>query len=240
MSRSARRLPLPGEEQEVSVAIRMFQYISKGLDEKEFRGIPAGYVNALETRLAETERALFFTLRELHDGVVAQGDDYGNHVSYQTMSEPALSNRTPSTQQEKADLVASWASRPLENRIQARAWLESMRKTGNSATSGVHQEKARVQALHGTNFAPATTPQVSSLIETQSVSNTTEIIRPERSQPSSFRTSREKGERARRSATRTSQRYRSHEDKGAADTAMTAARPSRASLFANANKNIYF
>lgn len=202
-------------------------------------------MNALETRLAETERALFFALHELHDGVATQGD-YENHASYQAMSEPALSNRTASTQQEKADLVASWASRPLENRTQARAWLESMRRAGNLATDIDHQGQAGVHASNGPNIAPATVLDISSLIETQSGSETigngepNGSIPPERSQQRTSGASTPKGERARGSATRTSEPYRSHEDTGVADTTMSAPRPSRASLFANANKNIYF
>lgn len=202
-------------------------------------------MNALEKRLAETERALFFALHEIYDGVAIEGD-YEDQLSHQAISESALSDRTPSTQQGKADLVASWASRPLESRTQTRAWLESMRRTGNSMINVVHQEEAGVQALNGSSTAPATALEISSLLETQTGSETTGngepsgSIPPERSQQSSSRASRPKGERARRSATRASEPHRSHEDTGVADTSIPAPRPSRASFFANANKSIYF
>lgn len=199
-------------------------------------------MNALETRLAETERALFFALHELHDGVAVEGD-YRDQLSYHAMSESALSDRTPSTQQEKADLLASWASRPLENRTQIRAWLESMRRTGNSVIDGVHQVQPAEQALNGSSTAPVTALEINSFLETQPGIGTIRNREPngsiplEISQQSSSRASRPKGERASRSATRTSEPYRSHEDTGVADT---APEPSRASLFANANKSIYF
>lgn len=202
-------------------------------------------MNALEKRLAETERALFFALHELHDGVAVQGD-YQDQLSYQAMSESALSDRTPSTQQEKADLLASWASRPLENRTQIRAWLESMRRTGKSVIDGVHQGQPTGQALNGSSTAPVTALEINSFLETQPGIGTIGNREPngsipqEISQQSSSRASRPKGERASRRATRTSEPYSSHEDTGVADIAIPAPEPSRASLFANANKSIYF
>lgn len=88
------------------------------------RGIPAGYVNSLERRLADTERALFFALVEIHAGAVID-DNYDS----QGMKPSVLSRSTPTTQQEKAGLVDEWTRFPLEHRAQAQAWLKS-RQTG--------------------------------------------------------------------------------------------------------------
>lgn len=88
------------------------------------RGIPTGYMNALEQRLADTETALFFALAEVHSGLVVQGD-YDSQPPEQTMHPTALSTAAPTHQQEKWDLMASWVSQPLKNRAQAQAWLRS-------------------------------------------------------------------------------------------------------------------
>lgn len=197
-------------------------------------------MNALETRLAETERALFFALRELHDGVAIHAE-YRDQPSCQ-----AMNNRPASTQQEKADLVASWTSRPLENRTQARAWLESMRGAGRSATDGVHEEQLGAHASNGSSIAPDTVLEIGSLLDTQSGiqssgNGESDGSNPqERPQQSSPKASRPKGKRFRGSATRSSDLYYSHEDTEAANTAVAAPRSSIASVFANANKNIYF
>lgn len=92
------------------------------------RGIPAGYVNTLEKRLAETERALFFALAEIHDRTITQGD-YDDPSVDRTMQPSVLFDSMSTTQQEKADLVASWTGNPLRNRAQAQAWFQT-RRTG--------------------------------------------------------------------------------------------------------------
>lgn len=81
-------------------------------------------MNALEQRLAETERALFFALSELHSGAVVQGD-YDSQPPDRSMHPTALSTATPTHQQEKWELMSSWASQPLRNRTHAYAWLRS-------------------------------------------------------------------------------------------------------------------
>lgn len=77
-------------------------------------------MNSLERRLADTEQALFFALVEIHDGEVvdAEYDSRG-------MKPSVLSGSTPTTQQEKAEVVDEWARIPLANRAQAQAWLRS-------------------------------------------------------------------------------------------------------------------
>ncbi|KUI63745.1 hypothetical protein VM1G_10592 [Cytospora mali] len=103
--------------------------------EKNRRGIPAGYVNTLEKRLAETERALFFALAEIHAGVVAR-DDYESPALRQTMGESVLSSPTPITQQDKAKLMASWARTPLADREQVQKWFEANRGKAALPTRG--------------------------------------------------------------------------------------------------------
>lgn len=202
--------------------------------EKNRRGIPAGYVNALEKRLAETERALFFALHELHDGEAVHAD-YQNQPPFKALRESVLSSDTSSTQQEKANLVASWASRPLENRTQARTWLESMR-TEAYATDNVHpQGVAQVSLI--SNAAPSMVPgkPESERVE-DSESNGNAL--PGESQQR--KTSRRRGKRLRGRASRLSEPYRSQRNGGAADPPNLAPPSSRASSFAKANKAIYF
>lgn len=198
-------------------------------------------MTALEKRLAETERALFFALRELHDGAAVHAD-YHSQPSYQGMRESVFSNDTPSTQQEKADLMASWASRPLENRTQAQAWLESMR-TGPCAADGVHLQTV-AHAPATSTAAPisglgspahfATQPESERVGDSESKGNAS------LEQSQQYKASRRKGKRSRGRASRLSEPYRSPGDGGAVDPPVLAPPPSRASSFANANKEIYF
>lgn len=88
------------------------------------RGIPAGYVNALEKRLAETERALFFALAE------ASAATHSEAASQPALRPSVLSRSTPTTQQEKAELMTLWNKSPLENRAQVEAWFEANREEG--------------------------------------------------------------------------------------------------------------
>lgn len=93
------------------------------------RGIPAGYVNALENRLAETERALFFALAEARAGT------HSNTASQPALRPSVLSRSTPTTQQEKAELMALWSKTPLEGRVNVEAWFEANRGEGASPVS---------------------------------------------------------------------------------------------------------
>lgn len=129
-----------------------FLTLETGLD----RGIPAGYINTLEKRLAETERALFFALTEIHAGVVAH-DDYESPALRRTMGVSLLSGTAPTTQQDKAGLTASWSKAPLINRRQAQEWFED--KTKEAAVPASVNSGARGGL---DDVAPATTSEVSS------------------------------------------------------------------------------
>lgn len=80
----------------------------------------------METRLAETERALFFALAEIHAGAVVR-ENYESPSVRQAMGPSVLLEPTPTTQQDKARLMASWARSPLTDREQAHAWFEANR-----------------------------------------------------------------------------------------------------------------
>lgn len=202
-------------------------------------------MNALEKRLADTEKALFFALQELHDGAASQVD-YRSQNSYQPMRESVLSNDTPTTQQDKAKLVASWASRPLETRTQARAWLESMR-TGACATDIAHHQQATPTSLRST-AAQIAAPERSLLLRTDSESEMLGDNAPldgamllAQRQPSSLGASqRRETKRPRDEETRQNESLRSRQIGGAAHLSAHAPEPSGAKRFANANKNMYF
>lgn len=112
-------------------------------------------MNALESRLAETEKALFFALSEIHSGAVIQGE-YDSQPPDRSMHPSALSTAAPTHQQEKCDLMASWASRPLKNRAQAQAWLR--------ARQAITYEVVRDASVASTGLSetnpPAFTPSV--------------------------------------------------------------------------------
>lgn len=200
-------------------------------------------MNALEQRLAETERALFVALCELHDDAAPQAGCQGQ-PSYQAMRESVLSSDAPTTQQEKAELVSSWARRPLENRTQTRAWLESMR-TAAYSTDDLHQQPA-VYGAFGSTAAPAMVPVSRTLLETQSQSRrigTTASnghMPPARPQRGSSRALRRKSQRPRRGASHPPEAGCSHEDGGAVVDPTTHAEQSRASIFAKAHTKMYF
>lgn len=75
------------------------------------RGIPAGYINSLETRLAETESALYYALCELHSGYREQGS-YG----------PLAEHLKQRYGHGKTDVTKDWKDLPMTNRQQAQAW----------------------------------------------------------------------------------------------------------------------
>lgn len=76
------------------------------------RGLPAGYLNSLEKRLLDTERALFFALSEIHAGSVEQGK----------YSDAGRRFMKPSSQS-KTELLQGWTQFPLESRGEARSWF---------------------------------------------------------------------------------------------------------------------
>ncbi|KAG6366591.1 hypothetical protein INS49_000769 [Diaporthe citri] len=114
------------------------------------RGIPAGYVNALEKRLAETEKALFFALAEARAGT------HGDAISRPSLRSSVLSRSTPTTQQEKAELMALWSKSPLEDRAQVEAWFEVNKEEGALPVSVDLGQTRTVRELEA--VAPVTPP----------------------------------------------------------------------------------
>lgn len=115
------------------------------------RGIPAGYVNALEKRLAQTERALFLAL-----AAEDRAGTHGNSTPQPALKPSVLSRSTPTTQQEKAELMALWSSTPLEDRAHVEAWYEANREQGASPGSIDFGQTRGVRELDA--VAPVTPP----------------------------------------------------------------------------------
>lgn len=164
MQKLARRLPLPGEEQEVSLRFLITSSASVVLMATLYsRGIPAGYVSSLEKRLAETERALFFALAEIYDGAGTQ-HDYESMLASQGMRLSVPSNTTATTQQEKTQFLESWADSPLANREQARSWFESKRQEALPGSKQLGSPRIRdgagqVHTCQNTSSSPRQTHQ---------------------------------------------------------------------------------
>ncbi|KAI0512573.1 hypothetical protein F5B22DRAFT_297220 [Xylaria bambusicola] len=90
------------------------------------RGLPAGFLNALEARLRETEEALFYALSELHEGTV-------ENQAYARISSSHFARRALS--QSKSEMMEMWAHLPLGDRSQAKAWFLSLRLGGDEESS---------------------------------------------------------------------------------------------------------
>lgn len=165
------------------------------------RGIPAGYVNALEKRLAETERALFLALAETRFGTRS------DVTAVAAMKPSVLFRSTPTTQQEKAELMAAWGSTPLEERAQVEAWFEANAAEGACGLQTIegpaHIGSLAAQTHHGSQLGV-----------------------PPRLGMRAQRTRRV----ARQSPT----------SRGGTTARPTLSQMSRASKFANDNKNLYF
>ncbi|KAI0474717.1 hypothetical protein F4859DRAFT_77355 [Xylaria cf. heliscus] len=91
------------------------------------RGLPAGFLNALESRLRETELALFYALSELHEGIVERR-------AYTGLSNSAIGL---SSHLSKSDKMEQWANLPLGDRTQATAWFLSHRTAGDPSSPAV-------------------------------------------------------------------------------------------------------
>ncbi|KAF9874172.1 hypothetical protein CkaCkLH20_08155 [Colletotrichum karsti] len=79
------------------------------------RGIPNGYLNKLETRLAETEAALFKVLSGHLDS-----------QTYESASSPALLSQAAWTpRQNKVDRVKEWDGLPLQTPNDIQAWYRA-------------------------------------------------------------------------------------------------------------------
>ncbi|KAF4903855.1 Depudecin biosynthesis cluster-specific transcription activator DEP6 [Colletotrichum viniferum] len=93
--------------------------------EQSKRGIPNGYLNKLETRLAETEAALFRVLSGALD----------SHT-YDAASSPALLSQAAWTpRQNKVDRVKEWESLPLQTPTDIQAWFRSKATESNDAAT---------------------------------------------------------------------------------------------------------
>ncbi|KAK1708768.1 hypothetical protein BDP67DRAFT_597827, partial [Colletotrichum lupini] len=119
---------------------------------KVIRGIPNGYLNKLETRLAETEAALFRVLSGALDHT--QGFD--------SASSPALLPQAAWTpRQNKIDRVKEWDSLPLQTPDDIQAWYRSKATEHNDPA--VDPPAASPQSLISTvsdpMFAPPPPPR---------------------------------------------------------------------------------
>ncbi|KAI8264272.1 Depudecin biosynthesis cluster-specific transcription activator DEP6 [Colletotrichum sp. SAR 10_77] len=93
--------------------------------EQSKRGIPNGYLNKLETRLAETEAALFRVLSGTMDS-----------QTYDAASSPALLSQAAWTpRQNKVDRVKEWESLPLQTPNDVQAWFRSKATESNDAAT---------------------------------------------------------------------------------------------------------
>ncbi|KAI8239326.1 hypothetical protein K4K57_010436 [Colletotrichum sp. SAR 10_99] len=93
--------------------------------EQSKRGIPNGYLNKLETRLAETEAALFRVLSCTMDS-----------QTYDAASSPALLSQAAWTpRQNKVDRVKEWESLPLQTPTDIQAWFRSKATESNDAAT---------------------------------------------------------------------------------------------------------
>jgi hypothetical protein len=82
-----------------------------------FRGIPGGYLGALETRLNETEIALYNALCELR-----QLKTQSTFTSHPDLSEPLQARQANSS---KYSRMTEWASYPLRSSSELEVWWNS-------------------------------------------------------------------------------------------------------------------
>ncbi|KAJ0380227.1 hypothetical protein COL26b_001339 [Colletotrichum chrysophilum] len=93
--------------------------------EQSKRGIPNGYLNKLETRLAETEAALIGVLSGTMDS-----------QTYDAASSPALLSQAAWTpRQNKVDRVKEWESLPLQTPTDIQVWFRSKATESNDAAT---------------------------------------------------------------------------------------------------------
>ncbi|KAI1313781.1 hypothetical protein F5Y03DRAFT_108245 [Xylaria venustula] len=84
------------------------------------RGLPAGFLNAMESRLRETEDALFYALSELYEGTA-------EHRTYAGLSNARLGQPSSPSAASKTDMMERWTNFPLGDRAQVKAWFLSHR-----------------------------------------------------------------------------------------------------------------
>lgn len=201
------------------------------------RGIPAGYVNALEKRLAETERALFFALAE------ARSSTRSDATAVPAMRPSVLFRSTPTTQQEKAGLMAVWGNTPLKERAQVEAWFEE-----NAAGGGLRTrvDFSQAHATGGVDAVPEATPSVVGPANIGSLAAQThhdsQLGIPSLTAEDDGQGRHSGSPRLRMRAQRTPRRVPGQPriSRGSATARPTLAQMSRASKLANDNKNLYF
>ncbi|KAF6825222.1 C6 finger domain-containing protein [Colletotrichum plurivorum] len=108
--------------------------------EQSKRGIPNGYLNKLETRLAETEAALFRALSGTLDGQA---------VGFDSASSPALLSQPAWTpRQNKVDRVKEWESLPLQTSSDLLAWFRSKAsETGDTTAAAAASPQSLISSL---------------------------------------------------------------------------------------------
>ncbi|KAF6803577.1 C6 finger domain-containing protein [Colletotrichum sojae] len=108
--------------------------------EQSKRGIPNGYLNKLETRLAETEAALFRALSGTLDG---QAPGFDSASSPALLSQPAWTPR-----QNKVDRVKEWESLPLQTPSDLQAWFRSKAsETGDTAAVAAASPQSLISSV---------------------------------------------------------------------------------------------
>ncbi|KAJ2985226.1 hypothetical protein NUW58_g5649 [Xylaria curta] len=89
----------------------------------------------MESRLRETELALFYALSELHEGAI-------EHRAYAGLSIPAVGLSSP---QNKSDMMEKWANLPLGDRTQVKEWFLNQRAEGSSSPAAQVNVQSRAQ-----------------------------------------------------------------------------------------------
>lgn len=201
-------------------------------------------MNNLQKRLAETERALFFALRELHDGATVQCE-YDDQPSDQAMRTFAASDDAPTTRQQKARQEMRWHHMPLGNRVQAKAWLESMRAQPHAV--GGDGGQAHAEAPPAAEGLLDKDPVEGLVLATQQESDvgvrrTSMVTHGDPVQQSSINGSRRKSKRAHDDVdvSRPSGAFPGPQTSATERPMVDPPERSKASTFAHANKNIYF
>ncbi|KAH8765434.1 hypothetical protein F5883DRAFT_557052 [Diaporthe sp. PMI_573] len=204
--------------------------------EKHRRGIPAGYVNALEKRLAETERALFFALAEARPGTHSEA------TARPALRPSLLFRSTPTTQQEKAELMALWGKTPLEESAQVEAWFEA------NTEEGGHQASVGFSQTHAVGEVDAVAPVTPPTEGPGNASSLAAQTHHNSQLGGSSSTAADDGQSRHSGSSRLSvcaqrvPRVSRHSplSRGSTTTRANLPQMSRASRFANDNKNLYF
>lgn len=101
------------------------------------RGLPIGFITRLETRLVETEEALFRLVHSIDE-------PNNNHTSLKPSS------------QRKDDRIREWDSLPLRNADEIRAWYRNRSEQTHSPAQhdALMDEDQRTRSIHATPPEP--------------------------------------------------------------------------------------